>query len=315
MNIGNPCAVVILNELDLPYVYRRIATLESQRPVTISALLLCVQSFGIALSADEFPEVIKQLTEKEMARPALVLEGTFDVPLPNGLPSISTALSGVLAGDGRYTITESTQWGSTRYWYDSDATYIGKDKVLEVDTPEARVPMAVFLGWMLTPATSTLSKLLQEANAIETVVEQEATAELSGRYEYLLRRQEESPDIRLVLTLRADGGIAELRISEVNGYPMESVYTFGHYASPDDAILVPQEYEHRLEPASDASKVSGPTILMRIKLTKVSPAPADAAYTPDRAEFSDVHDYRTGLRRAQRATEAWLDGVKDYLGF
>ena len=315
MNIWAHGVVVKLKGLDIKYAIGKTPTPERYHPVTITALLVCLQSFGVAVSAEEFPEIVKRLCEAENARAAIYVEGTFDVPLPNTVQDISRTFSGVVARDGRYTLAESAMWGSTQYWYDSDATYIGKEKVLEVDKPEARAALAVFLGNMLNPATSTTAKLLQGAKAIETVDEKDATAEISGRYEYLLSYEEESPDIRLILTIRAEGGLSELRISEVNGYPLDAVYTFGSYISLGADTVVPQEYEHRLEGITGASKASGPTTLMRIKFTEVSPAPADAAFAPDRAEFSEVHDYRKGLRGAQRATGEWLDGVKDYLGF
>lgn len=168
---------------------------------------------------------------------------------------------------------------------------------------------------MLHPANSTISMLLQRAKGIKIIAETDATPEISGRYEYLLSYEDESPDIRLILTIRLEGGLTEIRISEVNGYPDDVVYTFGGYTSIGADTVVPQEYEHRFENATDASKPSNLSTIVQIKLTEVSPAPADAAFTPDRAKFSEVHDYRKGLRRAQRATGEWLGGVRDYLGF
>lgn len=126
MNIWAHGVVVKLKGLDIKYAIGKTPTPERYHPVTITALLVCLQSFGVAVSAEEFPTKIKHLCEEEKARSAIHVEGRMEFPLPETAEEITNSFSGVIAGDGRYSLTESASWGNTGYWYDLEATYVGK---------------------------------------------------------------------------------------------------------------------------------------------------------------------------------------------
>lgn len=280
----------------------------------LSMLVVAVQSCSVAIPADEFPAMVGQLCEKEESRPPLHVEGVYEIPLPEMSEGISTTFLGEIASDGRYSLAVSTPWESRHYWCDSKIAFSGKGALLELDHPTERAPMSLFLENMLSPSRKIVEPLFRDAEAFKIVVEESATSEIAGHLEYIFTIKD-SADINLKIELDAEGSIAELRVSEVGGSPGVSVHTFGRYERLSGDIRVPHEYEHRLEDLNGEREPSLPLVVSRIKLTRQSLAANDSSFAPDQTRFSDVRDYRKGIRKLEKATGAWVDGVKNFFGF
>jgi len=282
--------------------------------MTIALLLVVAQSCGVSVSAEEFPTIVGQLCDKENSRPAIHIEGVHQIPLPGADDGISTTFSGEIDSSGKYSLAVSTPWESNHYWFDSKVAFAGKGPILELYHPAERAPMSVFLENALSPASTIVGKLFREARTFKALVEESTTREIAGRYEYSLKC-EDSPDINLKIEINAEGLIEELRVSEVGGSPGVSVHRFRRYERINSDTAIPLEYEHRLEELEGKQQPSSPLVVARIELTQVSLAANDSTFSPDQTKFSDVRDYRRGIRKLEKTTGEWVDGVKEFFGF